>query len=102
MLNNPHPLIFPLSIFAIYSSAFFAGLFAVKRNGSSNALVCGGLCGALFLLAIWCLTALIGAILKSPETTSYPFVLKLIVLPLSVLGSFAGISTGGKKKKRNF
>lgn len=102
LISNPHPLIFPLSLFAIYASAFFAGLFTVKKNGSSNALVCGALCGVLFLAIVWILTILIGFISQSDNTTSTPFILKLIIIPLSVLGSFAGTSSGIKKKKRNF
>ena len=102
LMDSPHRFILPIAFFAIYSASFLAGLFAVKRNGSSDALICGGICGVIFMIAVWSIFALLGYILPN-NATSMPFVFKLITIPLSVLGAFAGIgTTSNKKPKRNF
>lgn len=101
-MDSPHRFILPIAFFAIYSSSFLAGFFAVKRNGKSDALICGGICGVLFMIAVWSIFALLGCILPSNEP-SMTFVLKLIIVPVSVLGAFAGMgSTSHKKTKRKF
>ena len=101
LMDSPHRFILPIAFFAVYSASFLAGLFAIKRNDNSDALICGGICGVLFMIAVWSIFTLIGYVLPSNEP-SMTFVLKLIIVPVSVLGAFAGIgSTSHKKAKEN-
>jgi len=101
LISSPHKFLIPFGFFSVYSSAFFAGLFALKRNGSSNALICGGLCGVFFLLVLWGMLTLVSCALPS-DSASMPFVLKLLTVPASVIGAFAGMTRGGKKTKKKF
>ena len=102
MISSPHSLLLPLSFFSVYSSAFLAGLISLKRNDSSDALLCGCICGALFMLVLWGMLSIVGYALPSAKSASMPFMLKILIIPSSVLGAFAGMTTPAKKAKRKF
>ena len=103
VLDSPHIFLLPFCFFSVYSSAFLAGLFSIKLNSSSNALICGSLCGVSFMLMLWGMLTLVGYALPSNDAAPLSFVLKLLIIPLSILGSFAGMAQkNGKKKKRKF
>ena len=87
-LEDPHSLTLALSLAAIYLSALAAGFASVRKNHRENALLCGALTGLTFMLALCALLLLIPT--GSESAPSSAFVLRLLVLPFSVLGSFLG------------
>ena len=99
-LQNPHPLVLPLCFFSVYSSAFLAGLSSVKRNEGKNALWCGLLCGALFCVILWIFISSVNMFSGNSLAQTSTFIWKLLILPSTLLGSFAGLSAKGKKSKK--
>ena len=93
-LPDPHPLVAPLSIFSMLSSAFFCGFSAVKRNKSSDALLCGALSGAILLSLLMLCFGFVGGEDSSPTAT---LICRLLFVPLSLVGGFCGL---GRKKKQ--
>jgi putative membrane protein (TIGR04086 family) len=87
-LENPHSLTFALSLAAIYLSALASGFVSIRKNHKRDALLCGALTGLTFMLALCALLLLIPTSTESAPSSS--FVLRLLVLPFSVLGSFLG------------
>lgn len=98
MLPNPHPLISALCFFSIYASSFFSGFAAVKRNGGKDALICGALCGVAYILILWLLFAIIQAVFGEKNDNTTSLIIKLCILPATLLGAFSGLK--GKQAKR--
>lgn len=101
-IDNPHKLILPLCFFAIYSSAFFTGLFSLVRNGSSDALLCGALGGTIFMISVWAIISLICYMLPPDNSSALSFIWKPVIIPVSIIGAFTGLSSKGTKTKRKF
>lgn len=102
-IPDPHPLVTPLCFFAIYASAFFAGLAAVKRNGGRDALIYGSLCGVVYMLIIWLAFAALGKAFGVESKQTSAFIWKLCMLPAAVVGGFSGLKGNRPKKaKRKF
>ena len=103
IIPNPHPLILPLCLFSIYASSFFSGFSAVKRNGGRDALLCGGLNGVIYMVVFWLVFAIIKAILGEHGATTLSFILKLLIIPIALIGAFSGLKgTTAKRPKRKY
>ena len=98
MSNDPHRFVTPLCFFALYSSAFFAGLIAYKKSNSS-ALLCGALCG-VFLTFVFLVFAAILRIGSSASENYFSPIFKILVIPSSCLGGAVGAYSPKKSKKR--
>ena len=98
VLDDPHALSFALSITAIYLAALTSGFASVKRNHKEDALLCGIATGILFMLILSALLLFIPAT-EAETAPSHAIILRLLVIPLSILGSFLG--TMQKKVKRH-
>lgn len=98
LLPSPHSLVLPLCFFGIYGSSFLAGLFATKLNGSSDALLCGLICGAFFVVFIWIIFFSVNLLSGEEETAN--FIWKLLSIPMTLLGSFAGLSRKSKNARK--
>ncbi len=96
--DNPHKFVLPFSLFALCASAFFGGIFSEKKAGGS-ALLCGALCGIIFTLLLFILSALI-SIGAQPDETRLSPAFKMLIIPFSCLGSIVAIYSPQKNKKR--
>ena len=92
--DNPHKYLSLLSFFAIYTSAFFGGFIATKKNGGRDALLCGGLTGVASTLLLCLLFFMIGALLGDQSTP-----LSWLFRALSVVASLLGGLLGSKRKR---
>lgn len=99
-LENPHSLTFALSLAAIYLSALAAGFSSVRKNHKCDALLCGALTGLTFMLALCALLLLIPTGAESAPSSA--FVLRILVLPLSIAGSFLGRAQKKVKRHKKF
>ena len=99
LVDSPHALVTPMCFVAIYLASFIAGFFAVKRNDSSDALICGSLCGTILALAIWVIFGIAGKILGASSPFVLSLIWKLIIVLFSILGAFIGLKSRKKKKK---
>lgn len=99
LFPNPHPFVTPLCFLSVYGAAFFGGFTAVKRNGSRDALLCGGLCGVMLMALFWLAFTMIGYIFAIPNDGSASLICKLIILPVTVIGSFLGASSHSTSPK---
>ena len=97
--ESPHAFIAPLCIFSVYSSAFFSGFAAVKRNGSS-ALLCGALSGVILMLTVWLASATLGLFLGITTSGASAFIFKLLIVPVSCVGALIGVGQSKDKKKK--
>ena len=81
---DPYTLILPLSLFALYSTALFAGIIAVRLCGYSP-LICGLISGGLLLLT----GLLIGLCLPAAEGAlkNSRLLLRLPVFLFSLIGA---------------
>ena len=66
--KNPHAYLTPLSFFAIYTSSFFGGFIATKKNGAKDSLLCGALTSLASTFALCLIFILIGAIFQTQST----------------------------------
>ena len=99
--ENPHSMLTPLSFFAIYTSAFFGGFIAIKKNKSRDALLCGLICG-MFITITFCMIFLLIGIILNVESTALSWLFRAITIIFSTLGSFLGIKrSNGIPKKRH-
>ena len=99
-LPDPHPFILPLCFFSVYSASFLCGLFAVKKNGGKDALLCGLLSGASFIILLWAIVFLINSFSSSATLQAPNFIWKLLSIPITMLGAFAGLKNTGKKPRK--
>lgn len=99
LFDDPHRFVVPLCFFSLYTSSFIGGLASVKRNGS-GALLCGALTGALLMIVFWVIFAATDAVWQSNTSGILPFILKLSVIPVSVIGALIGTGSGKPRHKR--
>jgi len=103
ILGTPDPdaLVFPLSLIALYISAFVAGLIATAKMGSSS-LICGLLSGGIFMLSYM----FVSLFFPSELSAKYGFFASLLfhalIIVFSVLGGYAATAkrTTQKHPKR--
>ena len=99
-VENPHSLTFALSLAAIYLSALAAGFASIRKNHKRDALLCGALTGSIFMLALCALLLLVQTGAESAPSNA--FILRLLVLPLSIAGSFLGRVQKKLKRHKKF
>ena len=102
--DDPHKFIFPLCLLSIYASALLGGIACSRSGGGRGLLPRGALCGALILLALWGIFTLISLLTHTaPAIGIAPFIYKLMLLPVTLIGALIGGSpskTGGTRRKR--
>ena len=96
--DNPHVLVTPMCMFSIYSSAFFAGLIAQKKTKGS-VLLCGALCGVILALVLIVFSALLRIGIDTGNEYFSP-ILKILVIPASLIGALIGAYSPKKSKNR--
>ena len=102
MSNNPHAMIAPLSLTAIYVSAFIAGLLCAKRNGSSSVLICGLLEGICFCALLWFIFFAVGLSGSEGENLKNAFIWRLLMIPVSVLGALCTLKHPSPKRRKKY
>lgn len=85
-MKNPHKFLLPLSFFAIYTSSFFGGFIATKKNNSHNALLCGTLVGVISTILLCLLFLIIGMIFNT-QSTPISWMFRALNIIFSVFGS---------------
>lgn len=100
-LDDPHSLTLALSLAAIYLSALAAGFASVRRNHREDALLCGAITGALLTLLL-CLLLLLVPVGNDEAGIDNAIILRLLVVPLSVVGSFVGSMQKKLKRHKKF
>lgn len=100
-LDDPDSLVFPLSLAALYVSAFVAGTMATRINRGGS-LVCGLLSGGIFMLSY----IFVSLFFPSELSAKYGFLASLLfhalIIVFSVLGGYAATAkrTTQKHPKR--
>lgn len=97
--DDPDAVISPISLFALYASAFFGGFLALRKNRSS-ALLCGSLCGVFLLIFFLVLSFFLRGYTDSHFSSAIAWLLRIAMLPVSAAGGFLGMSQKRKKSKR--
>ncbi len=92
--KNPHKYLSPLSFFAIYTSTFFGGFIATKKNSGRDALLCGSLTGLTSALLLCLIFLALGALLGTQSTP-----LSWLFRALSIVSSVLGALLATKKRK---
>ena len=92
--KKPHSYISALSFFAIYSSAFFGGFIATKKNNGRDPLLCGSLTGIISALILCLLFLAIGAFFDT-QSTPMSWLFRGLTIIFSLFGSLIAI----KKQK---
>ena len=98
--ENPHLFITPLCFFSMYSSAFFGGFSAVKRN-HGGALPCGALCGTALLITVWLASACLGLGFGIKSSGTGALIYRIIIIPVACVGSLLGNNSSGKKSRKS-
>ena len=93
-MKNPHKFLLPLSFFAIYTSSFFGGFIATKKNNSHDALLCGTLVGVISTILLCLLFLIIGMIFNTQSTP-----LSWLFRALNIIFSVFGSLIASKKRK---
>lgn len=99
-VENPHSLTFALSLAAIYLASLASGFVSIRKNHKRDALLCGALTGLTFMLALCALLLLIPTGAESAPSNA--FILRLLVLPISIAGSFLGRVQKKVKRHKKF
>lgn len=100
--KSPHSMIYPLSLFCIYASAFLTGLFAAKRNHSSLLLVCGALGGLGFALCLYLLFLILGSVGLNSSTDKANILLRILIIPSSICGAMCSLRRPTVKKRKKY
>ena len=86
---DPNKYIIPVGIVAIYLSAAIGGFVACRLQGG-DALLCGGVCGALLMLTFLFFTLFFENDGKDAFSTGISLILRAMVIAVSILGAFIG------------
>ena len=87
-LDNPDTLVFPLSLAALYVSAFIAGVVATRINGGA-ALLSGLLSGGFFMLSYMLVSLFFPAELSARYGFLASFLFHALIIVFSLLGGYA-------------
>ena len=99
-LDNPHIFIYPLAFFSLYTSSFFAGFGAVKKNGSCDALLCGSISGVALMLIYIIIFAIISYFIPNTSSSTISFLWRALIIPASILGGYIATATHTKRSRR--
>lgn len=104
LLASPTPLKFvtPAALASIYLSAFVCGFFCTKKSDKCYPLVCSLLAPICFYMLLYIFSLPFGVTIAQADTSKYALLLRLLVLPCSLLGSLCGSRTAPKKRKKRF
>ncbi len=97
-LDDPDALIFPLSLAALYASAFIAGLVATAKNGGS-ALVSGLLSGGIFMLVYMLVSLFFPAELSARYGIFASLLFRVLIIVFSILGGYAATAKPHRSHK---
>ena len=95
---DPDIFIFPLSLVALYMSAFVAGFIATKKN-SGSALVSGLLSGGIFMIAYMLVSLFFPAELSAKYGILAALFFRALIIVFAILGGYAAISKPKKTHK---
>lgn len=98
--DHPHAMITPLSLTAMYASAFIAGMCCARRNGSSSVLICGLLEGICFCALLWLIFFAVGLSGLENENLKNAFIWRLLTIPSSVLGAICALKRPSPKRRK--
>lgn len=96
--ENPHALLSPLSFFSIYTSAFFGGFTAIKKNKGHDPCICGILCGIIIMITFSLIFGIVG-IICNVDSTPISWVYRVLMLPSTLIGSIIGLTKKNKIPK---
>ena len=101
--SDPHGLILPLSLAALYLSALLGGGIALRRHKSAP-LLCGALCGAMMLLTLLLLSLFFDEKTEGSLSPALSLLLRALIPFFSILGARMAVKrrvgTGRKRRKR--
>ena len=96
--SDPMSLVFPMSLAALYISAFLAGIFCMRKV-REGALLSGLFSGGLFMLTYM----FISLFFENEASAEYSFPISLLlhslIILFSTLGSFAARKRATKRRK---
>lgn len=98
-LDNAHTALTPFALFSLYTSAFFGGFVAVKKNKGRDALLCSSLCG-VFTTLIFCLVFWIVGLIFDIKSDMLSWVFRALCILASILGGFIGRGSPKKPKRK--
>lgn len=102
LLKDPHGILRTVCLVNMYIFAFCAGFIASRRNGRSDALLCGVISGASFIFALWILSLVMGVLVIPTHRSPLSLLFKLISVIVSIVGAYVGISAKHTKVKHRF
>jgi putative membrane protein (TIGR04086 family) len=98
-LDNAHTALTPFALFSLYTSAFFGGFVAVKKNKGRDALLCSSLCG-VFTTLIFCLVFWIVGLIFDIKSDMLSWLLRALCIISSIIGGFIGRGSPKKPKRK--
>ncbi len=98
-LDNAHTALTPFALFSLYTSAFFGGFVAVKKNKGRDALLCSSLCG-VFTTLIFCLIFWIVGLIFDIKSDMLSWLLRALCIISSIIGGFIGRGSPKKPKRK--
>ena len=98
LLDDPHKIVGALCLFVLYSSAFAGGIYAAQKS-KEKLLLCGTLSGAFFMIVVWIIFSILKISFQIKDVGIISSLIKLSLIPTSILGSLLGADSGRKKHK---
>ena len=98
-LDNAHTALTPFALFSLYTSAFFGGFVAVKKNKGRDALLCSSLCG-VFTTIMFCLVFWIVGLIFDIKSDMLSWVFRALCIISSIIGGFIGRGSPKKPKRK--
>ena len=93
--EDPASLAGPISYVVLLSGSFVGGIASAKLNGSDT-MLCGIMCGALYLGFV----LIVSLFIHSTDSKSSSFILSLGLRSVSILSAIVGACISDKKAKK--
>ncbi len=97
--DDPDAFTTPLALVALYLSSIIGGFAAVRKNQSS-ALLCGAVCGVIFILFFLCVTLCFHGVMERSFSIPVAFALRGVSILCSILGGFLGLKRKSSSRRR--